>query len=681
MAPGHGALGSSCAGGFGGPWWASMIRTVYSRPTWCASVLVAASVLLGDYEAKGAEVGIGRDRDTVQVTIRGEDGREYSLEAAEALLNEGARWKSVATVAPAGNRPAVVLDPTCSTAPQNFYRLRLLQGSVPVEVPNFRLLAQDGRAHELFYQSDARGVVLVLAGADLAGLGSLGPEAVAHLNDLHTTYGGQGFRIWVLADATARDRARLRERVRELGLHSEIPILEDEGGTVTRVIGGGQVPEVVAVQPGGWSIFYRGRLRDAVPAVEAGEGVGQLLEEALKSRWAGRPVVVRRTAVAGSVVSGRDFGGTSYARDIAPLLQRQCVPCHSPGNIAPWAMTNHAVVREYAPLMKDEILTRRMPPWHADRNPQSYSNDGMLSGEEMALLVDWIDRGAPRDEGMDPLAEAVPPAPPEWPLGVPDRVVTLARQSIPATGSVDYRYLLVANPFPNDVWLRAAVVKPGNPKVVHHALVFSATGFADILQVQAGLGGYFAAYVPGMGQAAFPEGTGKLLKRGAVLVFQMHYTVTGKPETDATEIGLYVATVPPGGELRTAAAYDTQFTIPPGAADHVARAEFTLPYDAWLHEMSPHMHYRGRWFRIEAVHPDDRRETLLHVPFYRFDWQTLYRLSAPRRLPAGTRIVATGGWDNSARNPYNPDPGSSVRFGEQSWEEMFIGYFNFSPAN
>lgn len=631
-------------------------------------------------QAAAPDLAIDQADGPVRLTLQGEDGKEYSLEAIESMLNAGAVWKPVATVAPGANRPAVLLDPTCSTRPQNFYRLRLLQGAIPVEVPNFRLLDLEGDAHELFYQSDARAVVLVFAGSDLSTLDADQPGLTAHLRDLAATLGPKGVRLWILAESTAADRDRLRAQAEALGLLGRIPILEDEAGVVSRSIGSGTTPEAVAIAPATWSILYRGRIHDAVASSRGAALEHPLLAQALDQHLAGARILVRQTATEGRPLPARDFSAKTYATDIAPLLQKACVPCHSPGNIAPWSMTNHTIVEAYAPLMKDEILSRRMPPWHADRKPQAYANNGMLEPEELALLVDWIDHGAPRGNGPDPLAQAVPPPPPAWPLGAPDRVVTLQSQSIPAAGTVDYKYLIMPNPFPNDVWLRAAAVRPGNPGVVHHVIVFSASSFADILQVQGGLGGYFAAYVPGMAQVPFPDGTGKLLKKGAFLVFQVHYTATGKPETDQTQLGLHVSPTKPAAELRTAAAYDTLFTIPAGAANHPATAEFTLPFDAIVHEMSPHMHYRGRWFRFEAVYPDARRETLLNVPYYRFDWQTLYRLQEPKRLPAGTRIVLHGGWDNSTRNPYNPDSTVPVRFGEQSWEEMFIGYFNFSPA-
>lgn len=647
------------------------------------TALLGIALSLASPMAKPAApaLDIERKGDAVQLNLRGDDGTEYSLEAVEALLNGGQpstqAWRPVATVAPR-SFPFSLLDPICSTKPQNFYRLRILQDTRPVEVANFRLLDLDGRARELFYQSDAKAVVLLLAGPDLKVLEDLGPA----LRDLSSRFQPQGVRFWILATnpgtepGSVTSIAHWKSQANALGLSTEV--LVDEGGAVTREFRPSYVPEAIVLDPAAWSIRYRGRIADIVTSGNL-KTEQPLLAAALTEFLAGQKISVPFTMSAGASLVSTDFGDRTYARDIAPLLQKHCVRCHSPGNIAPWAMTNYTVIQDYSALIKDEVLSRRMPPWHADRQSRHYSNDEMISGHDLALLTDWIRRGAPRGDGEDPLATSVPPPPADWPLGTPDRVVAVDRQNIPASGTVDYRYVVVRNPFPNDVWLRAAVVKPGNRRVLHHVLVFGATSFTDILQIQAGLGGYFAAYVPGMEQVAFPEGTGKLLKRGAFLVFQIHYTATGQPETDATELGLYLSPTVPNRELNTAAAYNTMFTIPPGADDHPATAEFVMPKAGTLYEFSPHMHYRGKWFRFDAISPDGQRETLLHVPFYRFDWQTLYRLSEPKRLPAGTRIVVTGGWDNSSKNPYNPDPAASVRFGEQSWEEMFIGYFNWAP--
>ena len=311
-------------------------------------------------EVLGAEVGIVREGDSTQLRLQGGEGQEYSIESVERLLNGGREWKSIATVSPA-NRPVMFYDPMCTTRPQNFYRLRLMQGAVAVEVPNFRLIDGNGLAQELFYQTDARAMVLVFAGAGLDGLRETATELarVAALD---------GVRVWVLAQADAADRERLKAQAAGLGL--TVPILEDEGGAVTRSMGVEAVPEAMVLDPGRWSVIYRGRIVDVISAAAEG-GHRTLLRDAVNQFRSGERVVIRRALSDGQPLSSTVHGSKTYEADVAPLLQRSCVPCHSPGNIAPWAMTNHTVIREYGPLIRDEILTRRMPPWHADRRPQS----------------------------------------------------------------------------------------------------------------------------------------------------------------------------------------------------------------------------------------------------------------------------------------------------------------------
>ncbi|MFN0069325.1 MAG: hypothetical protein ACKVYV_17015 [Limisphaerales bacterium] len=616
--------------------------------------------------AAAPTAGIRQAGGLVEVGVPADPGGAVAIEAQEAFL-AGAPWRSIATVG-ATNRPVFVADPTCSTKPQNFYRLRLLQGAVPVEVPNFRLLDLEGRAHELFYHGEAPAVVLLLAGPSLD---SLAPHA-AELAGLRTANPSVRFFAILAADGRLV-RSNALAAATALGLN--FPVLEDEGCVLTRELASGpDVPEAVVLRPGFWTVSYRGRIADG-----AGAARHALLADALAAELGGRPALVRHTEPFGTRLELPNLPDAEYATDIAPLLQKHCVKCHSPGNIAPWAMTNHAVIEQFAALIKDEVLTRRMPPWHADPHHLAMSNDDMPAPADLAKLVGWLDRGAPRGGGPDPLAESIPPPPPDWPLGTPDRILRAKRYSIPAAGTVDYKYEFTVSPFPSNVWLRAAVVRPSNRRVMHHVLVFSG-GAAELEALQGGLAGYFAAFVPGQAQDPFPAGTGKLLKRGDIIVWQLHYTATGQPETDQTELGFYLHPTAPAKELKTTAAFDTGFVIPAGAPDHGGAAEYAVTRDILLYELSPHMHYRGSRFRFDAIYPGGARETLVNVPYYRFDWQSLYRLAEPKRLPAGTRIVCAGGWDNSAANPYNPNPGQAVTFGEQSWEEMFIGYFNYAPA-
>jgi hypothetical protein len=373
---------------------------------------------------------------------------------------------------------------------------------------------------------------------------------------------------------------------------------------------------------------------------------------------------------------------------VAPILQKSCVPCHTAGGIGPFAMSSYDKVKGRADMIEEVLLTQRMPPWHADPHYGSFVNERSLTPEQAQTLERWVAQGAPRGSGDDPLAAAATPAP-EWPLGQPDVLVKFpTAQEVPASGVFDYRYVYVRSPLSTNAWLRAAVVKPGNRKVVHHILVLVAT--PQELQNRrmrgggeaggGGLNGYFAAYVPGYEAIPYPENSGKLLPAGSIMVFQVHYTATGKPESDVSEMGLYLCKEKPALELKTRSAFNVEFTIPPGVPNQETTAEFTFKKDAVLYEMSPHMHLRGSWFRYEAVYPDGKKEVLLSVPHYDFRWQHLYRFAEPKRLPAGTRLVCTGAHDNSAQNPDNPDPKETVQFGNQTFEEMFIGYFNYTDA-
>jgi hypothetical protein len=394
---------------------------------------------------------------------------------------------------------------------------------------------------------------------------------------------------------------------------------------------------------------------------------------------AGGPVAPSETRPAGCAITlGPPQANISYSADIAPMIQDKCVRCHSDGNIAPFAFSDYSIVQGAAPLIREEVVANRMPPWHADYNFGVWTNDASLTPAQAAKLIQWIDDGAQRGTGPDVLTNAAPATnyPFAWPpaLGQPTVVYSIPLQSIPESGVIDYRYLNVTNTLPTDVWLRAAVVLPGNTKVVHHTLVFSGTSGQ-----LAGLDGFFAGYVPGFEGAAFPPGTGKLLKAGEVLRFQMHYISIGTPETDQTQIGLYVMPAPPTYALQTKSAFSLFFNIPPGNPDYQTTATFgPFAKNVYVYEFSPHMHLRGSRFKFEAVYPNNSREVLCSVPNFVFHWQHLYRLAQPKLLPAGTSIVCTGAWDNSPQNLENPDPTDTVNFGEQTFDEMFIGYFNYA---
>ena len=559
------------------------------------------------------------------------------------------------------------------------------QDASPVKVEDFHLLDQEGRSHFLHRQSKSKAVVLIATANGCPVV----KEAIPRIKALHDRFGKEGVLIWMIDSNPQDDRASIAEEARSLGI--DLPILADNIQLVASELGLARTCEAVCLNTADWSIIYRGAIDDQLGDATRKKPSKNYLESALTSFLAGKNVSPNRTTAKGTEIAfaeTKDLAKKpiSYVNEVAPILQKSCVPCHSPGNIGPFAMPNYEKIKGRSSSIREVLLAQRMPPWHADPHYGTFANERSLSAEQAHTLVQWIQQGSPRGEGEDPLESKPAPLAEPWPLGKPDRIVKFSKaEEIPDNGVFNYRYIYTRSPFPNNVWLRAAVVKPGNRKVVHHVLVTIMT--PQELQARktrqgnatgGGLEGFFSAYVPGYESVPFPEGTGKYLPAGAIIVFQMHYTATGKPENDLTEMGLYLCKEKPKMELKTRSAFNVQFKIPPGEPNYETAAEYKFTKESLLFEMSPHMHLRGSWFKYEAVYPDGKSELLLSVPNYDFKWQHLYRLQEPKRLPAGTRLVCHGGHDNSAQNPDNPDATKTVGFGEQTFDEMFIGYINYS---
>lgn len=551
------------------------------------------------------------------------------------------------------------------------------------EVPNFRLLDQHGVSWELHRQTQAEAVVLFVVGNGCPIVRQMLP-VLAGLQEEYS----KKVRFLCLNANPQDDAASIRKEAAEFSI--PFPILKDSSQMVAKSLGIDRTGEVLLIETMTWDLLYRGAIDDRLDyGVALPEPRNTWLSDALSAYLRGEEIEVKEVPSKGCSISFetnvRDgMEEISYAKDVAPILQNHCVPCHSKGNIGPFAMDGYKKVRGWASMIREVILTGRMPPWDADPNHGAFANDRSLTGEELRTLVTWIDHGRPRGEGPDPLAEEPSPQPADWRLGQPDYLVAMPEPiHVPATGVIPYKYVEVQVPVERDVWLRAAVVKPGNRKVLHHCLVF--LRYPESMKHlqprhRGGVDGFFAGYVPGTEAAPFPEGTGKFLPAGSTMIFQLHYTVTGKPEEDRTEVGLYVREEPPERVLRTRAAVKRELDIPPGDPEVPARATFVFEEDSLLYEMSPHMHYRGKWFRYTAQYPDGRSEILLSVPRYDFNWQLSYRLQKPKWMPAGTKLVCEGAFDNSRHNPYNPDPTQRVHFGEQTFDEMFIGYLHYVEA-
>jgi hypothetical protein len=364
----------------------------------------------------------------------------------------------------------------------------------------------------------------------------------------------------------------------------------------------------------------------------------------------------------------------TFYRDVLPILQNRCQECHRVGEIAPMPLVTYRETRPWAKAIREATRTRKMPPWFADPCCGKFANDRSLTAAEIDTLGAWASTGAAEGDANDaPKARGWPR---EWNLGTPDQVVEMPRAfEVPAKGAVEYQYFAAPTGFTEDRWVQGVEVRPSNRAVVHHVVVYirepgsTWTGGptkSDILTV----------YAPGSSPDVWPEGMAKRVKAGSDLVFEIHYTPNGKATTDRERVGLVFAKTRPEKAVLTLQMGNDTFEIPPGERDYRVRVGGTLPNDALLLGFFPHMHLRGKAFEYTRIGDNGLPETLLKVNHYDFYWQTTYRLATPLALKKGTRLEWTAWFDNSANNPRNPDPSAEVRYGQQSWDEMMIGFFD-----
>ena len=411
----------------------------------------------------------------------------------------------------------------------------------------------------------------------------------------------------------------------------------------------------------------------------------------------------------------------TFNKDVAPIFFANCTTCHRPGEVAPMSLMTYKDARPWARSIAAQVNNGAMPPWHADPRYGQFANERRLTDAQKSTIARWVDAGAPEGDPQD--LPAAPQYVQGWRIGQPDAVVEMQEDyPIPAKGEVPYLYFEVPANFAEDRWIQSWELRPGNPAVVHHVIVYvrppqavatpqAAAGaprpqpvfsFADGMEIPAGQTGgpalaererkplppnyrprprgiasSIGGYVPGNSTRIFPEGTAIRLPAGSSLLFQMHYTTTGEATSDRTKLGLIFAKQPPKMPLTGTALVNGSLHIPAGAADHKVEAEVTLNRDMLLFSMTPHTHVRGkRWF-YEAIYPDGRREPILSVPNYDFEWQHEYRFKQPLHFPAGTKIHATAWYDNSPANKSNPDPTKDVWWGDQTWEEMMFTALTF----
>ena len=372
----------------------------------------------------------------------------------------------------------------------------------------------------------------------------------------------------------------------------------------------------------------------------------------------------------------------TFTKDVAPILYKSCVECHRPTMFAPMSLVSYDEARPWARSIKQRVVARTMPPWGADPAHGVFKNDPRLSDADVETIAKWVDAGAPKGDDKD--LPAVPQFADGWTIGKPDAIFAMEEEfTIPATGAVEYKYFRVPTGLTEDKWIQAIEIKPGARAQVHHVIAFTQPA-GQPLKPGGELGptniGGVTPNKPGL---TFEPGVARLMRGNSDIVMQMHYTTNGTETKDRTQVGIIYAKQPPTKVAGGGMALNARFLIPAGDPNAEVKATTTLSRDITLTGMTPHMHVRGKDMIYIAHYPDGTTETLLSVPRYDFNWQLSYQLKTPKVLPKGTQIEVIAHFDNSTQNKFNPDPTKDVRWGDQTWEEMMIGFFSTiadSPA-
>lgn len=496
------------------------------------------------------------------------------------------------------------------------------------------------------------------------------------LGDLATRYTDRNLRVIGINSNRQDSPAKIADAISELQIN--FPIIKDTGRQLADRFQATRTPEVFLLDDQ-LTVRYHGRIDDQYqPGISKPEPKSRDLERAIEELLAGQPVSTPQTNFFGCLI-GREAEPTSqstvsFTGEVYRVLRDHCLECHRQGDIGPFALADYEDARGWGDMIVEVINSGFMPPWHANPAHGEFANQRLMPEADKQILRDWVAAGAPR--GPDTELPPVPPASSGWRLPrTPDLVVEMSSQpfSIPASGTVDYQYFVVDPGLKEDCWVVGAEVIPGNRAVVHHSIVFVRPPDGE---ASPGMG-WLAAYVPGQRPLPYPAGHGRRIPAGSKFVFQQHYTPNGREQTDITRIGLIFA---PDSEidheLFTLMAMNQEFEIPPYADSHpVAGKVPFLPPGATLLSFSPHMHYRGKSFRLVG-RKGEQAEVLLDVPRYDFNWQHNYELKSPRPLGDFERIEFEARFDNSTANPANPDPTQTVSWGDQTWEEMAVVFFD-----
>lgn len=555
---------------------------------------------------------------------------------------------------------------------------------VNAELKNATL--RDMKGKEVKLLDYHKGKVLVLA---FTGLGCpISERYMPRLAELSKKYASKGVHF-VGINASPKDALKaIHKEAKDRGVG--FPMLQDKNQELTRQLDARTSTEVFVIDKKR-VIRYRGMIDDQYALGEKRDKPKvKYLQKAIDAALKGKDPQVTRTAAPGCLITrgesrskGKPAGSKiTYAGQVARIIQENCVSCHRPGQVGPFPLDSYEQVTGWSAMIGMVVRDGRMPPWNADKEFDGhFINERKLSKKEKETLLAWLDGDMPRGD-----VKSEPPPkkwPKQWRIGKPDKVYYMAESFlVPKDGTVEYKYFEIPTDFKEDKWIVAMEAHPGAPEVVHHILAFivdpkNGRGKTDQLGLE---DGFLCATVPGDTPSIFPKGCAKRLPAGAKIVLQMHYTTNGKPQRDRSAIGLKFSKGAIEREVSTRGIYNMNFEIPAGAAGHEVRAEFSPPEDIEVLSFFPHMHTRGRSWKYILHDASGAQRTVLSVTDYDFNWQESYILKKPLLVRKGSKIECIGIFDNSDKNFDNPDPTKPVKWGEQTWEEMMIGYIDWVPA-
>ncbi len=568
-------------------------------------------------------------------------------------------------------------------------------------IPEFELV--DARTGQINRAADYRGRVLVIVFVGTSC--PVGDLYMPRLHELALRYESRNVDFLGINSNESDSIEDVADFARRSG--AVFPIVKDTDNRAADLLLAERTCEALVIDGQG-RIRYRGAIDDQYGlGKRRNRPVHQYLSDAIEAVLAGRRVSTDMTQVLGCPIErkappkarrsmtrrGSPHGGAipvqepvslstlpndvkavTYSRDVASILHARCAFCHRQGQVAPFSLLTYDQAHRWAASIGEVIAENRMPPWHADPRYGHFANDRSLTARERSVLTAWIQQGTPRGDLSS--APEPPKYPQGWSIGTPDLVYEMPETFlVQATGTVPIKRFRLATTHTEDLYIQAVEARPGDRAVVHHICIY----IDDHKKRAVGSRhrNLLVAYTPGDMPSVYSPGIAKKIAPGTDLVFEVHYTPIGQERFDRTSVGLILAKEPPRHLAVTRGIPGWGLKIPPGAPDHVQRAAFPVPSNLHLLSMTPHMHLRGKSFNYSAHYPDGHDEMLLSVPNYDFNWQSVYRLAVPKPLPKGTTIHCEAHFDNSGANSANPDPSQTVLWGEQTEDEMMIGFIDY----